>query len=296
MLWTTRFTSSSKNLSPVQSLVAKISRRISDSSLLSLGKQRPMFAASSLRSRANMVQSSASLSTRATDYAIEAPLPREQTFIDALGHSLGHRPSGLLAGLRRRGNRELRRRKVGRAYDMAREIARVLPANSHVLDVGCGNGFIAHHLSAMLGTKVRGLDLAPHTEAGIDYRQFDGQHFPVADQSVDAVLLCYVLHHAQNLRVVLTEMQRVLCAGGRAVVYEDIPSAWWDRAVCWTHNLRWRRRTGPCAFHSKSEWSAIFKSAGFEVVQERGLSRWRNLAHPVQRRFFLLKWDGTADC
>ena len=172
---------------------------------------------------------------------------------------------------------------------MAREIARVLPANSRVLDVGCGNGFIAHHLSAMLGTKVRGLDLATHTEAAIDYRQFDGQHFPVADQSVDAVLLCYVLHHAQNLRVVLSEIQRVLFAGGRAVVYEDIPSAWWDRAVCWVHDLKWRRRTGPCTFYSESGWSAMFKAAGFEVITMRPLSRWRNLSHPVQRAFYVIK-------
>jgi cyclopropane fatty-acyl-phospholipid synthase-like methyltransferase len=34
-----------------------------------------------------------------------------------------------------------RRRKVGRAYDMALEIARILKPGSAVLDVGCGNGF-----------------------------------------------------------------------------------------------------------------------------------------------------------
>ena len=50
--------------------------------------------------------------------------------------------------------RERRRRKVGRAYDMALEIARAIPCGSEVLDVGCGNGFIAHHLSALLGKSV----------------------------------------------------------------------------------------------------------------------------------------------
>ena len=141
----------------------------------------------------------------------------------------------------------------------------------------------------MVGTKVLGIDLEKHTEAAIDYRQFDGQHFPVEDQSVDAVLLCYVLHHAQDLSVVLNELRRVLSPGGRAVVYEDIPSAWWDRVVCWMHNLKWRKRTGPCTFHSSDEWGAVFRSAGFEVITERPLSRWRNFAHPVQRSFFLIK-------
>src|SRR6266550_3589185 len=65
----------------------------------------------------------------------------------------------LLEGVSRRLHRERRRRSVGRAYDMALEIARVIPPRSEVLDVGCGNGFIAHHLSAMLGRSVVGIDL-----------------------------------------------------------------------------------------------------------------------------------------
>jgi len=33
----------------------------------------------------------------------------------------------------------------------------------------------------------------------------------------------------------------------------------------------------------------MFSLAGFEIVKERPLSRWRNLAHPVSRRFFVIK-------
>ena len=194
-----------------------------------------------------------------------------------------------LDGIQRRWQRERRRRKVGRAYDMALEIARVVPANSRLLDVGCGNGFIAHHLSGMLRTNVIGIDLDARTEAAIDYRQFDGNHFPVPDRSVDAVLLCYVLHHAQDLGVVMTELRRVLRSPGQAIIYEDIPSTWWDRVVCWIHNLKWRQRTGPCTFRGETEWRALFKSRGFEIASERPLSRCRNLAHPVRRRFYVLR-------
>src|ERR1043165_9529491 len=117
---------------------------------------------------------------------------------------------GFVHGLKRRWARERRRRKVGRAYDMALEIARFISPGSEVLDVGCGNGFIAHHLSAMLGTSVVGIDVGSSTEAAIEYRCFDGSHFPVAEDSVDAVLLCYVLHHAQDVHAVLAEVRRVL--------------------------------------------------------------------------------------
>lgn len=195
----------------------------------------------------------------------------------------------LVSGLKRRWSRERRRRKVGRAYDMALEIARIIPRGSEVLDVGCGNGFIAHHLSAMLATNVLGIDLANSAEAPIDYRRFDGTRFPLPNDSVDAVLLCYVLHHAQDVCAVLSEVRRVLRNGGFAIIYEDIPRTWWDRFICWVHDRQWRSRSGTCTFRHDSQWHWLFESFGFETVSERPLSRCRNLMHPVSRRLYLLK-------
>jgi SAM-dependent methyltransferase len=195
----------------------------------------------------------------------------------------------VLTTIARRYKRMRRRRKIGRAYDMALEVARVLPSGVDVLDVGCGNGFIAHHLKALLGASVVGLDVTEDTAAHINYLPYDGRHFPVRDESFDAVLLCYVLHHAQDANLVLNEVSRVLRDNGLAVIYEDIPMLWWDRAVCWTHNLQWRSRTGPCTFRLEQSWRSVFSKAGFEVTTERSLSRWRNLAHPVARRFYVLR-------
>jgi SAM-dependent methyltransferase len=218
-------------------------------------------------------------------YPGEQATPRPKTFFDRFVESIaavGH-------GLRRRWVRERRRRKVGRAYDMALEIARMIPSGSRVLDVGCGNGFIAHHLSAMLGTSVVGIDVMKTCEAAIDYRRNDGVRFPLDDDSFDAVLLCYVLHHAQDVSVVLNEMRRVLREDGLAVIYEDIPRTWWDKGVCWVHDRQWRNRTGRCTFRSESEWRALFDAYGLEIVNERRLSRWRNLTHPVRRKIYLLR-------
>lgn len=176
---------------------------------------------------------------------------------------------------------------------MALEVARVLPRRTRVLDVGCGNGFIAHHLTAMLGTEVVGLDVTRATSARIEYLRYDGRRFPLPDDSFDAALLCYVLHHAQDLRAVLAEVRRALRDGGLIVVYEDIPGSYWDRLMCWTHDLMWRGRTGRCSFRCESDWRTIFGSLGFEVVAERPLSRWRNLAYPVRHRFYLLRSHGA---
>lgn len=197
--------------------------------------------------------------------------------------------AAVINGIARRWRRERRRRKVGRAYDMALEIARVIPRGAEVLDVGCGNGYIAHHLSAMLGTSVMGIDVADAAEAPIEYREYDGRNFPLANNSVDAILLCYVLHHTQDVNLVLSEIRRVLRPQGLAVIYEDIPVTLWDRFICWTHDLEWRRRTGACTFRGELGWEEVFEAAGFEVMRARQLSRLRNLAHPVCRRFYLLR-------
>lgn len=202
--------------------------------------------------------------------------------------------TNLGTGIRRRFERMRRRRKIGRAYDMALEIARVLPPRADVLDVGCGNGFIAHHLVGILRSTVVGLDVGQQTAAPIDYLPYDGHQFPLQDRSFDAVLLCYVLHHAQDASAVLNEVGRVLRDNGLAVIYEDIPTDWWDRVICWIHNLQWHKRTGPCTFRLGDGWRDAFRASGFEVIRERQLSRWRNFFHPVSRQFFVLRLNGAS--
>lgn len=221
------------------------------------------------------------------------PAPaQEATFSDVL---VAKRSAGIFAGLQRRLRRERRRRKVGRAYDMALEISRAIPSAYEILDVGCGNGFIAHHLAGLLGCYVVGIDVDGQPEAPINFHRYDGKHFPAADRTFEAALFCYVLHHAQDIDTIFAELRRVLRNDGLVVVYEDIPATVWDRFVCGIHNLQWRGRTGECTFRNENEWRKAFQAAGFEVIQQRQLSRWRNLAHPVRRQSFLLRLTQSAE-
>jgi SAM-dependent methyltransferase len=218
-------------------------------------------------------------------YPERALLSYAQVLLNPLVYAL----EGAVGGAQRRWRRERRRRLVGRSYDMALELARVLPRGARVLDVGCGSGFIAHHLSALLSARVSGIDVRKSVDAPIDYAAFDGEHFPAAAGAFDAVLLCYVLHHAQDQPAFLREVRRVLRAGGIVVVYEDIPEAAWDAAACRAHDRAWRGRTGPCTFRLWVDWGRVFTSNGFEVLSVRSLSRWRNLTHPVRRGLYVLR-------
>lgn len=189
--------------------------------------------------------------------------------------------------------RHLRRRRVGFAYDMAKEIALYTPPSARVLDIGCGSGFIAYHLGAMLHVPVQGVDIAPATLAPIVYQPFTGKELPFPDGSFDVALFCYVLHHAQDAPALLAEARRVLRPGGRVVVYEDTPRSWIDRFLCWRHERQWLARAGRCTFRRDDGWRALFAKLGFRVLKGRVLSRFRDFGYPVSRSFYVLSLEGA---
>ncbi|MCA9666878.1 MAG: class I SAM-dependent methyltransferase [Myxococcales bacterium] len=195
--------------------------------------------------------------------------------------------------VRRTLSRRKQRYAVGRAYDMAREIAPYLAPQGRVLDVGCGNGFIAYHLRALLGADVCGVDVLPGATAPITYSRFDGHELDFVDDSFDAVLLCYVLHHAEDPARLLGEARRVLREGGRVVVYEDVPVTSFDRLMCLRHDAAWRGRSaadgGACTFQQPSAWRGLGEALGFDVIAARQLSRLRDIGHPVRRAFYVFE-------
>lgn len=172
---------------------------------------------------------------------------------------------------------------------MAKEIAAWLPDGTRALDVGCGGGFIAHHLGALLGERVQGIDVGPTPEARIPYCRFDGAALPFASGTYDAVLFCYVLHHAADAPRLLEEAARVLTPSGRLVIYEDTPRTWLDRLLCLRHERQWLPRTGRCTFRRDGDWRQLFATLGLSICHARSLSRLRDPAYPVARSLYVLQ-------
>jgi SAM-dependent methyltransferase len=84
-----------------------------------------------------------------------------------------------------------------------------------VLDVGCGIGRFATALGGRLDWL--GLDTSPRQIADCPYRPImraNATRLPLADHSVGAVTMLWMLYHLDDPRVAISEAKRVLQSGG----------------------------------------------------------------------------------
>ena len=130
--------------------------------------------------------------------------------------------------------------RVFRFRAVEKEIAASRPG-FRVLDIGCGRGDNLRRLIRYGGQPI-GLEpalrraheasvLAPTTVAV-------GENIPLASESFDMVYISHVLHHAHDVKAVLSECRRLLVPGGLLFVIETI-----DDSPLMPPTLR--GRTGP---------------------------------------------------
>jgi SAM-dependent methyltransferase len=88
--------------------------------------------------------------------------------------------------------------------------ASVIPQNARMLDVGCGDGLLAHLIEQCRpDVSISGIDVAVRDHTHIPVALFDGQTIPYDDASYDVVMLVDVLHHTEDPMILLREAARV---------------------------------------------------------------------------------------
>jgi SAM-dependent methyltransferase len=88
--------------------------------------------------------------------------------------------------------------------------SRLIPFNSKVLDVGCGDGRLAHLIADKRpDISICGIDVRQRKDAAMLVEMFDGKSIPYGDGSFDIVMFVDVLHHAGQPMILLREAVRV---------------------------------------------------------------------------------------
>jgi len=161
------------------------------------------------------------------------------------------------------------------------EALRCLPTRGAVLELGCGAGrMLGGVRRARPGLRLVGMDVSAAALAhaarclpGVELRRVEdpAAPLPAPDGEFDAVLVLDVLEHLADPRRALTELHRVLAAGG--ALHLNVPCEG-DALCLW----RWlppplrglkRELAGHVQRFRRRELLALLEEAGFEVTRVR---------------------------
>jgi ubiquinone/menaquinone biosynthesis C-methylase UbiE len=163
--------------------------------------------------------------------------------------------------------------------DVARlRAAHVPAARGVVLEVGIGSGLNLPFYSSAV-TRVCGVDRSPELLAmareravaarvAVDLLTADAERLPLADMSIDTVVVTWSLCSIASATAALREMRRVLKPEGALIFVEHGLSP--DPGIGkWQNRLTpfWRRCAGGCRLNRKMD--DLVREAGFTIVDLR---------------------------
>lgn len=202
---------------------------------------------------------------------------------------------GLRTSVGRVHNRAIMQRRV---RILAEYMARLLPHDLDVLDIGCGDGRIGRAVMDLRpDVRVHGIDVMLRPTTAIPVDRFDGEHIELPDRGVGAVMMVDVVHHAYNPVALITEAARV---SAHALVIKDhlrdgFLARTTLRAMDWVGNAP-HGVVLPYNYLTRGEWDDAFKTAEVTIdawegalglypgpasyVFDRGLHFAARLTHP----------------
>jgi SAM-dependent methyltransferase len=93
-------------------------------------------------------------------------------------------------------------------------LAELIPPQARVLDVGAGDGLLAHTIrQRRTDIEIKGIDVLIRGHTHVPVEAFDGKDIPYDDASFDFVMFVDVLHHAEDPNHLLREAVRVARQG-----------------------------------------------------------------------------------
>jgi SAM-dependent methyltransferase len=164
------------------------------------------------------------------------------------------------------------------ARDLEAALARLIPADASVLEVGCGLGDL---VASLPNRRRRGSDLLPemvarararHPDVTFDVGAAEGSAAPgepgaaaAAPERFDAVICDRLCHSVLDIRALLGGLRARLADGGR--IYLTAFNYLWEVPTRLAELSGWKRPAPTSNWLSDSDFKNLFDIAGLEVVR-----------------------------
>lgn len=170
------------------------------------------------------------------------------------------------------------------------------PVPNTLLDIGVGNGNIITNVANQVGIdqeNLYGIDVVDYSKNNnFNYITYDNEgKIPLADNSMDCVIIMMVLHHTNNPLDTLEEAYRVLKPNGKVIVRET--NAYREELVEFNILMEYVFYTIlleipiqiTSNYFSDEKWEILFDKAGFEFykISEKPL-----IENPFTGMYYLL--------
>ena len=215
------------------------------------------------------------------------------------GYYPGGRRNGISLGVSQR----LMERELGKSLG--------LPKGAEILDAGCGEGWVAIHLSRDFGYRIYGIDLletsirsaeSNATRIGIHKSKFRLMDYAKTDfpnNHFDGIYTMESLMHASDYEATLTEFYRILKPGGVLVNYEYVLEDNLGTEGEIVYGEIYRNGAMGFVFNDfrRSKMKEIWKNAGFKNVSTEDITEhvvpfMHQLYRLAYLPFYLLKLFG----
>ena len=164
---------------------------------------------------------------------------------------------------------------VGQVMKLRKQV--VPRAKGTVLEVGMGSGInlefyqpdqveLVYGLEPSAGMRRKASANLERSPITVEWLDLPGEQIPLANETVDTVLLTFTLCTIPDWRAALEQMKRVLKPDGQLLFLEhgESPEPGTQK---WQHRITpgWRKIAGGC--HLNRNIAELIASAGFEIIE-----------------------------